>query len=183
MLLQASSSQLLIVDVQERLLPAMAEPEKVVRGCRILLEAALELSVPAMISEQYPKGLGRTVAPILEKAQSAEVLPKTAFACTVDPAIAEELARRVAQGRTQVVVAGLEAHVCVLQTCLGLAAAGLQPLCVVDAVSARDAASVEATKSRLQHAGIAQGTVEMVLFEWLGAAGTPAFRKLSALIR
>lgn len=183
MLLRSTASQLLIVDVQERLLPAMVDGERVMHGCRVLLEAATELGVPAAISEQYPKGLGATVPAVLEKAGGAEVMPKTVFSCAHDEALRALLDERRAQGRLQVVVAGLEAHVCVLQSCLGLRAAGFQVACVTDAMAARAQASVETAKARMLHAGVTLVTVEMVLFEWLGAAGTPAFKKLSALIR
>lgn len=183
MLLRAATSQLLIVDVQERLLPAMADGERVTHGCRVLLEAAAELGVPATISEQYPKGLGATAATVLEKAGETAVMPKTAFSCADDPDLRELLDGRRAMGRHQVVVAGLEAHVCVLQSSLGLRAAGFEVACVTDAVASRASTSVETAKARMLHAGITLATIEMVLFEWLAAAGTPAFKKLSALIR
>lgn len=182
-LLAAERSQLLIVDVQERLLPAMAAPDAVVAGCRTLLRAAGELAVPTLLSEQYPRGLGPTVAPVRDAAAGVSAVPKLAFSAWREPALAVPLRDRRAGGRDQVVVAGLEAHVCVLQSCIDLHEAGFAVACVTDAVSSRAAASVETAKARLLHAGIALVTVEMVVFEWLGQAGTPAFKTLSALLR
>ena len=181
MLLDASRSQLMIVDVQERLLPAMRAPDEVVRGCRILLESAHELGVPALVSEQYPKGLGSTAAEL--PVGSAKVVAKDDFSCARVPAIADTLRAGRERGRDQVVVAGIEAHVCLLQTCLELHDRGYAVAAVVDATSARADADLSAAKARLMAGGVALVTVEMVVFEWLGAAGTPAFKKLSALIR
>ena len=181
MLLEASRAQLLIVDVQERLLPAMQDPDQVVRGCRVLLEAARELGVPALVSEQYPKGLGPTVRDL--PLEGVHKVAKNDFSCARVPEIGAALCRGREAGRDQVVVAGLEAHVCVLQTCMELHGEGLKVAVVVDAISARAEASLAAAKARLLAASVALVTVEMVVFEWLGVAGTPSFKKLSALIR
>jgi nicotinamidase-related amidase len=114
MLLDASKASLLIVDVQERLLPAMAAGEQVVAKTQILLTAAQTLAFPVAISEQYPKGLGHTVQPLLQP--NATVFHKLTFSCWRDEAIKHHLIDLHERGRPLVIVAGIEAHVCVLQT-------------------------------------------------------------------
>ena len=180
MLIEAARSTLLVVDVQEKLLPAMAEPDAVVAGCRILMEAAARLGVPIVVSEQYPKGLGPTVPPLAGLAPPDSVLPKMHFSCASDPAIGTRLA---GLGRDQIVIAGIESHVCVLQTAIGLGEKGLTPIVVADATSSRALANKAAALARLAANKVEVATSEMVVFEWLGQAGTPAFKDLSRLVR
>jgi nicotinamidase-related amidase len=180
--LDRTASQLLLIDLQERLLPAMLDGHAVVRQARILLEAARRLRVPVTVTEQYPRGLGPTVHELREQfANDVFVSPKLSFSGLRDPAVAERLAGE--GGRRQIVVAGVEAHVCVLQTSLDALAAGYDVFVVRDAVSSRAALSVETAAARLIQAGARLVTTEMVLFEWLGAAGSEDFKALSALIR
>jgi nicotinamidase-related amidase len=156
----------------------------VLRHAEILLRSAERLSVPVTVTEQYPKGLGPTVPAILEALPAkAAVLPKTAFSAAAEPTIAERLQALTGAGRDHVVICGVEAHVCVLQTALGLKQEGLQVFVVGDAVSSREEASVSAASARLVQAGCQWVTTEMVVFEWLGRAATEDFRALSALIK
>jgi nicotinamidase-related amidase len=181
MLLQAPRSQLLVVDIQARLMPAVADADRVVRNTLILLQAAARLGLPVTVTEQYPKGLGATVPAVAEALPAdAVVLPKIHFSAAADPAIATRVA---SLGRPQVVIAGAEAHVCVLQTAIGLKERGLDMFVVGDASSSRVQASASAAHARLLHAGIPWITTEMAVFEWLGQAGTDDFRALSALIK
>ncbi|TAN77867.1 MAG: hydrolase [Magnetospirillum sp.] len=180
MLIQAERSSLLIVDVQQGLAPVMAEPRRVYRGCALLMRAAVRLGVPLVVSEQYPKGLGHTVGELLELAPAGSVAEKLHFSCAADPAM---LARFQESGRKQVVIAGIEAHVCVLQSALGLKAEGFEPVVVADACSSRTDASYQTAMRRLAANGVEVVTVEMVIFEWLHRAGTPEFKELSALIK
>ncbi|HZD27056.1 MAG TPA: hydrolase [Alphaproteobacteria bacterium] len=180
MLLDATRAQLLIVDVQERLLPAMHDPETVTAGCARLLRAAAVLEVPVLVSEQYPKGLGPTVPEVAELIPSGAVMDKVHFSCTGDAAIMDRLKRN---DRSQVVIAGIEAHVCVLQTALTLQQRGFEPFVVMDAVSSRRPESVALAQTRLAEGGVDLVNGEMVLFEWLGQAGTPAFKSLSPLLK
>jgi nicotinamidase-related amidase len=179
-LIERDRSLLLMVDVQERLLPAMAAPDRVLANCAVLLKAAARLGVPVLASEQYPKGLGPTVADLRALVPAAALFDKLAFSCTGDPQLAARLA---AAGRDQVVICGIEAHVCVLQTALGTQAAGLAPIVVRDATSSRQPESKQAAFDRLRDNRVETATTEMVLFEWLGRAGTEEFRELSRLIR
>lgn len=180
MLLDKTRSALLVVDVQERLAPAMAESERVVSRVRILLEAARRLGVPVLASEQYPKGLGRTIEPLAPLLEDATVIEKVAFSCAREPRFAEALS---AARRSQVVVCGMETHVCVLQSAMDLKANGYEVHVAADAVGSRDPARRELGLARMRHAGCTIVDTEMVVFEWLGSAGGEHFKALSALIR
>lgn len=180
MLLDASRSSLLIVDVQQNLGPVMAEPRQVYRHCTLLLRAAARLAVPVTISEQYPKGLGATMGELLVEAPTGVVMEKMHFSCAAEPAI---LARLRGFDRPQVVVAGIEAHVCVLQSALGLKAAGFDVFVVADACSSRLVANHQLAMNRMAAAGVAVVSTEMAVFEWLYVAGTPAFKDMIKLIK
>ena len=185
MILGATHSHLLVIDVQERLVPAMSHGETVVANAARLIEAARQLRVPVTISEQYPKGIGATVAPVRDAAgDAAHVFAKMSFSCLKDEAIAHHLsASREAGARNQIVIAGIEAHVCVLQTALDLGTAGYDVYVVADAIASRDPASRELALRRLEQAGVHLVTVEMVIFEWLERAGTADFKALMRLVR
>jgi nicotinamidase-related amidase len=181
MLVDARKATLLIIDVQERLLPAMAEQERVVSKCKILIKAAEALAVPVTISEQYPKGLGHTVAELVTPA--ATVMEKTAFSCWRDATIKAHMINHHESGRPLVIVAGIEAHVCALQSCIDLAAAGFGVFAVCDAMSSRQAESARVAYDRLRDNQVQVITTEMAVFEMLEHAGTPQFKALSKLIK
>ena len=178
MLLERGKSLLLLVDVQERLVPAMAQAADVVANCGILLRAAGELGVPVLASEQYPKGLGTTVPALAPLAPRR--LEKLEFSAYENTTIKDELSRA---DRRQIVLAGIEAHVCVLQTGLELIAAGFEVFVAADAVASRRPESREVALHRLGRAGATLITAEMALFEWLRSASAPEFRSISKLIR
>ena len=182
MLIEADTSCLIVIDIQQRLAAAMQAPAETVKNARILLTAAAELGVPALVTEQYPRGLGRTVpelAPAVEAA-GAQVIEKLHFSSMNEPAFAAAFA---ATGRRQAVIAGMEAHICVMQTAAQLMQAGHEVFVVTDATASRTLASEQACLDRLQAAGAGIVTTEMVVFEWLGQAGTPAFKALLPLIK
>ena len=184
MLLSAAASQLLVIDVQERLLPAMAEGERAVTNICKLALAAQRLGIPVSASEQYPSGIGPTVAPIRAAlGEERRVFPKLTFSCARDEAMAGHLAQVRAQGRGQLVICGIEAHVCVLQSAFDLVEAGYAVAVVADAVASRQAASRELALLRLAPAGVSVVNTEMVLFEWVERAGTTAFKDVLALIK
>jgi nicotinamidase-related amidase len=180
MILEAGRSALLIVDVQERLAPVTREPEAAIARCGILMRAAERLGVPILVSEQYPKGLGPTVEPLRNLVPAGHPVPKLHFSCTANETLRHQLK---ATERDQLVVAGMEAHVCVLQTALGAKADDYEVAVVADAVTSRDPANKAAALARLAANGVEIVTSEMVVFEWMGRAGTPEFKDLSALIR
>jgi nicotinamidase-related amidase len=189
MLIQRQKSLLLVVDLQEKLAPAIFEGERAIRNSVRLLEGARRLGIPAFVSEQYVRGLGPSVeairqAAIVENeagpAVNAKFFEKTHFSCTADPGVTDLL--RAAR-RPQVIVTGTETHVCVLQSALGLLAAGFSVFLVADAASSRRPTDHEAGVERLRAAGVQVVTTEMVLFEWLEAACTDEFRAMLPLIR
>lgn len=175
-LLRAHSSCLLMVDVQEKLVPKVRDPEQLVANCAWLLEVAAVLDVPVLISEQYPAGLGPTVANLRAIAPQHAWMEKVHFSCAEAPNCR---ARIDAVGRTQLVLAGIEAHVCVLQTALGLSHSGKDVFVVADAVSSRHSLDANMGLDRMRAAGVQIVTKEMVLFEWAHQAATAQFKALS----
>ena len=188
MILGRQSSQLVLVDIQEKLLPAMAEPDRVVACCAKLIAAAARLDVPVTVTEQYPEGIGHTVKPLTEAltealGNRAKVMRKLEFSALRDKAIANHLGGLKRAGRPQAVIAGIESHVCVLQTALDLQTRGFDSFVVADAVDSRAPKAREIALDRMRASGIMPVTTEMVLFEWLGRAGTDDFRALLPLIK
>ncbi len=181
-LLERTASQLLIVDIQEKLIPTIHAVQSMIARTRFLIEAARTLEVPITLTEQYPKGLGPTDAALRDACGNrSPVFAKTAFSCIRDEAISAHLGADKA--RRQLVIVGMEAHVCVLQTALDAAANGFSVFVVGDAVSSRSASDVEAARRRLKAAGVAVISAEMAFFEWLDRSGTPEFKHLSGLLR
>ena len=151
MLIDAAKSSLLIVDVQERLLPAMAPGNSVVERSAILLKAAKALDVPLTVSEQYPKGLGDTVETLSQEIGNAPVFEKSSFSCWRDGALKKHFTAHHDAGRPQVIIAGIEAHVCVVQTAIDMAQAGFGVFVVADAVSSRAESSVIDYLTKKEH--------------------------------
>ena len=180
MLIRAEDSVLIVIDMQERLVPAMQAPAVTIKNTRNLIAAARELGIPVLLTEQYPKGLGRTVREIADVAGDAPVLEKMHFSCMEDQDFASAFR---ALGRRQAVIAGMEAHICVVQTAASLMEDGHQVFVVSDATASRTTASEEACLARLSASGAGIVTTEMVLFEWMGKAGTPTFRRMLQLVK
>jgi nicotinamidase-related amidase len=183
MLLNKTRSQLLVVDVQDRLVPAMFEGERMVERSATLMQAAQRLGVPTLVSEQYKKGLGNTVARLDNVKGDAVVMEKMHFSCADDPAMSKHVTDLAATGRNQLVICGIETHVCVIQSALGFKQKGLDVYVVIDAVTSRAPESVAVASDRLRANGVEVVTTEMTLFEWLNIAGTPEFKELSKLIK
>jgi nicotinamidase-related amidase len=179
MLIEHAKSQFLLIDVQEKLLPVMVDPAGIVRQIGILLTAARHLSIPVSVSEQYPAGLGATVPEIAQHIRPGEILAKTEFSCFANAA----LRQRLEAAPDHLILAGIESHVCVMQSALELAAAGRKVFVVTDAVSSRRPESKSVALQRLAAAGVTLVTTEMVLFEWLRRADRPEFKLLRRLIR
>jgi len=176
MLMRADTSCLLVVDLQERLMPAVAQADEIVANAIWLIRIAQRLKVPILASEQYPQGLGHTVAAIRELLSPDAFVEKTHFSCAAEI----NCMRRIdLLGRPQVVLLGAEAHVCVLQTALDLRLAGKSVYLVADAVSSRSPGDVELALTRMRTEGVRVVSREMVAFEWLHRAGTEPFREIS----
>ena len=180
MLIRAENCCLMIIDVQTRLLGVMDAPSQVVGGCSLMMRAARVLGVPTIVTEQYPRGLGPTVEPLAELVDDDAVFSKIDFSAARNPAIRGWIGARAPK---QIVIGGIEAHVCVLQTAMGLAEEGYSCFVAADATSSRKPANQAAAMQRLRDAGVGIVTSEMVAFEWLEKAGTPAFKELIPLIK
>jgi nicotinamidase-related amidase len=182
--LEPSTSLVVVVDVQERLVAAMPEAAvaRLIANTLILIEAARVLCVPVMASEQYRKGLGATVAPLSNalRAIGVEPVDKVTFDAAGEPRIADAIA---AIAPRAVVIAGVEAHVCVFQTARGLAERGLDVRVVADAVASRREENRVLGLALCERAGAIAMPAEAVVFDWLGRAGTDEFRTLSKLLR
>ena len=176
-IIDRDNSILLIIDFQARLMPAIADGAAALADARRLIEAADLLDVPVLFTEENPEGLGPTV-PELASYANGRVARKMSFDACRTAGFVERLA-----GRPQIVVAGCETHVCVLQTVLGLVAAGRRIYLVRDATGSRRAESKETAIRRMERHGVEIVTTEMVVFEWLESAEHPRFRDALALIR
>ncbi len=183
-LCRAEDSVLLVVDIQQRLAAAMPEEarRRVFRNTAILAEAARLLGIPRLLTEQYPKGLGPTEPAVHERLGGSGVRPfeKTSFSCCGAEGFLQGLR---ATERRQVILAGMEAHVCVLQTALELHAAGLGVYVAEDATCSRDPANHRNAMERLRQAGVAVTNTESVVFEWLRDSRHAQFKAISGLLR
>jgi len=178
---QESLSHLVIIDMQERLAGAMAGEalQSTVRNCGILLQAASLLEVPALYTEQYPKGLGKTLPDLVQWLDDKPRIEKTTFSCCDEPTFC----RQLTSDRPQVVLAGMEAHICILQTALALQAMGRIVFVAEDAVLSRNPSNKANALERLRQAGIIISNTESIVFEWLGKAEGDAFKQISRLVR
>ena len=176
--LSARESALLVIDVQEKLMVKIPGADLLTQNIAFLIDAAKLLDVEISATEQYPKGLGPTVAPLAQRLPSRP--EKLAFSSCAVPHLLDGFRAR---GRTQIVLCGIEAHVCVLNTALDLLAAGFQVYLAVDALASRYAIDREIALRRLEKAGAIVTTAETCVFEWLGGASHPQFKPISALVQ
>ena len=180
-LLNPENTVLLVVDIQEKFIPVLPEPEKLLERVGILVEICRQLAIPIVVTEQYPKGLGHTAAALVERLpETAIILEKSAFGCGREPEIFNQLSTLK---RSQVLVCGIEAHICVNQTVHQLLEAGYQVHLVQDAVSSRHARDQEIALAKMQQSGAIPACVEMTLFELLGTSRHPQFKQLQALVK
>jgi nicotinamidase-related amidase len=173
-------SALLAIDVQERLLPTISDRVHVLQNAVRLLQGAALLQVPVWVTEQYRKGLGATVPEIRSVVPEWAPFEKLAFSACGAEGLVPALR---AKGRTDVVLCGIETHVCVLQTCLDLLMEEFRVFVVADATSSRTPENRQLGIERMGGAGAVIVSTEMVLFEMLGQAGTPEFKQILGLIR
>jgi nicotinamidase-related amidase len=180
MIIDRANSVLVIVDMQERLVPAVADADRVVGVAGCLAGACRIMGIPIVITEHCPNRIGGTVAALGEARREATIVTKTHFnALAQDEGL--QAFRRI--GRTQPIVCGTEAHVCVLQSVLGLRQHDFEPLVVADGVSSRKPLDRDVALSRMAAAGVGIVTAEMALFEWLERAETDEFRRVLPLIK
>lgn len=175
MLIDAQRSVLLVIDLQQKMLPAIADGEQVLTHCIWLIRAAQRLGVPVAACEQYPKGLGPLVGAVRELVADAAIGRKNRFSAVA----AGCLATLPGADRAQAILIGVEAHVCLLQTALDLYAEGKEVFVVADCVGSRRHADRDLALERMRQEGVRIVSREMVVFEWLVEAGTPRFRALN----
>jgi nicotinamidase-related amidase len=184
-LLDCQRSHLLIVDVQKKLLPVIQDFVALEAAIVFLMNAAKVLQVPVFVSEQYPKGLGSTVPAIADHVVQKQVAEKLRFSaadCFLNERVNSQQPATEGQ-RDQVVVVGIEAHICVLQTAFDLLAQGLRVYVVADAVGSRSVPDYQTALHRIRDAGGIVCCAESVVFEWCEVAGTDEFRQISRLVR
>ncbi len=171
-----------VIDVQEKLLPLIRHHERVIEACLKLLRGTRVFSLPVVATEQYPQGLGGTVTPVREAldAAQARVLEKPTFSAWADPGFREAM---IALDRPQVIVVGIEAHVCVQQTTLDLLSRDYDVFVCADAIGSRGRRDYKRALERLRQAGALVTTVESVLFELCHRCDTPAFKGLLEVIK
>lgn len=177
-LMSADDTALLVIDVQERLVPAIMDHRRVVWNVRRLIDGAKILGLRVAATEQYPKGLGKTVPPLAERL--GEVPSKLSFSCAGCPQVFRDLKQ---QGLYKLLVCGMETHVCVAQSVLDLLADGWRVYVAVDAVGSRRAIDHQTALRRMECCGATLTTTEAALFEWCRVAGTPEFKQISQLVR
>ncbi len=182
MRLARDDSLLLVIDIQRKLAPAIQDHERVTARTDALVSAAELFAIPKLITEHCPQQIGALVEPLRSRFSPSEIFEKTAFSATDHP---EFLDMVRASGRRQVVMSGMETHVCVMQAALGLRAAGLDVWIVDDAVGSRPAArrDRELALERMSNAGCIVAGTETVLFEWTRFATDERFRSILALVK
>lgn len=182
-LLHSRLSHLLVIDVQERLLPAVPRVEETVVAIRRLMTIARTLGVGITLTEHNPAGLGLTPATIRDLVQPSEIIEKMTFSCLGEDAIKEYFENMRESGVAQVIICGLETHICILQTAIELQAMGFESFIAADAVNARSATSAELGLRRAALEGVALVNSDMIVFEWLERAGTDRFRSILPLMK
>ncbi len=179
--LRAESSVLVVVDMQEPFLRHLFERERVVNNCRLLIQSARILQVPVIATLQYAQRMGGVIPEIAEVLpEGCEPVDKMCFSCYRSEPFRTAL---MASERTQVVVCGVEAHICVMQTALDAQEAGFHVQVAEDSVSSRSRENWQIAMRRLRHAGVVVTCAESVIYEWLGEAGTDAFRQILQLVK
>lgn len=178
---KADQSTLVCVDVQTRLATAMPDTDMtaLIRNANILLQAAPLLDIPVIVTEQYPQGLGETLPELKTRAPHAPVVAKTHFSCMADPAFT----RLLTTDRPHIVLFGIEAHICILQTALDLLDAGKQVFILEDAILSRKPQHRDNAIQRMRAAGAIISNTESFLFECLGNAEGDVFKAISKLVR
>jgi|TARA_B110000196_G_C21138634_1_gene662581 isochorismate hydrolase len=181
MIAQQEKSQLIIIDMQEKLASVMPNEiiNKMIRRFEIVQRVSLELGIPQVFTEQYPKGLGHTLDKMQPLLNEARYVEKTVFDSTNEPAFEKCLVRT----RSQVFLLGMEAHICILQTALSLLKKGKDVFIIEDLVASRNISNKQNALNRLRQAGCIITNTESVVFEWIKSSEHDAFKNISLLIK
>ena len=170
----------LVIDIQERLFPHMTHKDEMLKKCLILIEGLKILKVPVVHTEQYPKGLGSTLEPVTQALGSAPAIEKTAFSCCDEPHYLKVLE---ASKRNTLIIVGIEAHVCVMQTVVDLIGSGYNPVVVEDCISSRHLEDKRVAVHRMRSEGAVITTCESILFELARVSGNEEFKAISRLVK
>ncbi len=173
-------AQLLVVDIQQKLLPLITDHESVTAQCVKIIRAAHVLEIPITLTEQYPQGLGHTHPAVLEAAAGAPLLEKMTFSVWREPNCRNQV---LELARPHVIVIGIESHVCVQQTALDLLEAQHLPIIPADAVGSRRAFDRDIALERMRAAGLGVTTVESAIFEMLDRSGTELFERILPIVK
>jgi len=169
-----------VIDIQEKLLPHINEGEFILQNCLKLIEGLQILSIPVIITQQYTKGLGKTVPSIIQKFPDFGYVEKISFSCYDEADFVEKVS---ALERPNIILCGIETHVCVLQTCLDLLEAGYMPVIVEDCVSSRKPNDKRVAIERMRQEGARITTLESLLFELTRQAGNEIFKRISGIVK
>ena len=180
MRIRAAECAGLVVDLQERLFPVIHQCDKLLERVLILLEGLKAMDIPILVTEQYPKGLGATLPQVTELLEPSGTIEKISFSCCGEPFFLSALEQL---DKKRVIICGIEAHVCVLQTVIDLIAKGTTPVVVADCISSRNPEDKKVALKRMRTEGALITTSESILFELAGEAGTPLFKHISRLVK
>lgn len=170
----------LIIDFQEKLYPHIFQNEQLTKNVEVLLKGIKALNIPLLITEQYPKGIGATIEPIKKLVNDLDVIEKLSFSCCDESVFSNQLAQ---YGKQNIIITGIEAHVCVLQTVIDLIDYNYQPIVIEDCVSSRTENNKKIAIERMRQEGAVISTYESVLFELLRYSKTDAFKAISKLVK
>ncbi len=170
----------LVIDIQDRLLPVMANKVSLLKNCQILIKGLQELAIPLLITQQYTKGLGETNIEIKSAVDNFTYIEKSEFSCCDTPSFAAKLSELTTKN---VIICGIEAHVCVLQTAIDLKSSGYNPIIVMDCISSRLAENIKLAKERFRFESIMMTSYESLLFELTRTSSAPEFKAISKLIK
>jgi nicotinamidase-related amidase len=170
----------LIVDIQVRLFPAMWENETLLKNTLTLINGLKELKLPMLVTQQYSKGLGETIPEIISVFSDFSFIEKRDFSCCDEPVFMENLKKSEAKN---IIICGIESHVCVLQTAVDIKEAGFNPIVVMDCVSSRSKESIETAKERFRFEGILMTCYESILFELTRSSAAQEFKAISRLVK
>ncbi len=180
MRIKAEDTMAMIVDYQESLMKVMYQGDELEKNASILIKGLKALGIPMMITQQYTKGLGNSVQSVYQAAGTEEYYDKKTFSCWKDDVISDKVK---SFGKKNIIICGIETHICVLQTCIDLKENGYQPILITDCVSSRKKSDKDTAVSRAVQEGILVSTYESILFELLEKAGSDTFKAISKLIK
>lgn len=181
--IKKENSLLVAIDYQEKLMPAIEGEKAIEEKAAGLIKGARILEVPILITQQYTKGLGKTVAKITEALGEFDYVEKNTFSCMKTPEFANAIFGMAAAGRKTIVLCGVETHICVQQTALDLLDAGFDVFVVADCSGSRTSENNQTALARMTQAGAFVTTYESVLYEWLESSKTQGFKEISQIVK